>query len=296
MNPSQLGQTEVKSLNSTPEKMAGGITQLTSFPDIAFRINEMLSDENSGAAEIGALIEPDPALSAALLRIANSAMYSIGGTVSNVDRAVTVVGLREVRDLAFGICANTTFKGIPNDLITVEDFWKHSLYCAVTSQSLGRRAKVSGGDSLFTAGLLHDIGHLVMFNQCPQLSREALQLSLEENDSLSPYLSERKVFGFDHMTVGAELARQWRLPTCLKECIEYHHEPFACHETTDAVLVVHIANSIAVLAELDSDNLDDAPPIDMRALTKLGLDMDDIPDTVAEAQESVTDLLRIFVN
>ena len=280
----------------TPHELAANITRLTSFPDVAFRINELLSDESSSAADIGALIEPDPALSAALLRIANSAMYSIGGTVSTVARAVTVVGLREVRDLAFGICANKTFEGIPNELITVEDFWKHSLYCAVAAQSIGRRAGICTGESLFTAGLLHDIGHLVMFNQCPEPSRDSLKLSLEENDGLSPYLSERKIFGFDHMQVGAELARQWRLPDRLLECIEYHHEPFAGDEATDAVLAVHLANSIAVLAELDSNNLDDAPPVDSRAFTELGLSPDVIPDVVAETRESVSELLRVFVN
>ncbi len=281
---------------TTPEELAGNITQMASFPDVAFRINEMLSDENSSAADIGAVIEPDPALSAALLRIANSAMYGIGSNVSTIDRAVTVVGLREVRDLAFGICATSTFKGIPNELITVEDFWKHSLFCAAAAQTIGRVAKIRNGESLFTAGLLHDIGHLVMFNQCPELSREALQLSLDENDGLTPYLSERKVFGFDHMAVGAELARQWRLPECLRLCIEFHHEPFSASDCTESVLAVHLANSVAVLAELDSDSMDDAPPIDERAFRELGVGEDTLREVVEETQAAVTELLRIFVN
>ena len=269
---------------------------MASFPDVAFRINEMLGDENSSASDIGAVIEPDPALSAALLRIANSAMYGIGSNVSTIDRAVTVVGLREVRDLAFGICATSTFKGIPNELITVEDFWKHSLFCAAAAQTIGRIAKIRNGESLFTAGLLHDIGHLVMFNQCPELSREALQLSLDENDGLTPYLSERKVFGFDHMAVGAELARQWRLPECLRLCIEFHHEPFSATDSAESVLAVHLANSVAVLAELDSDSMDDAPPIDERAFRELGVSEDTLREIVEETQAAVTELLRIFVN
>jgi len=283
-------------VTTTPEELVANVTQLASFPEVAFRINEMISDENSGAAQIGALIEPDPALSVALLRIANSPLYHIGGTVGSVEHAITVVGLREVRDLTFSICASKTFDGIPNDLITVEDFWKHSLFCAVGAQNLARRARVCAGESLFAAGLLHDIGHLVMFSQSPELSKQALRLSLEENDGLSPYLSEREVFGFDHMAVGAELARQWRLPATLLECIGFHHEPFANDVMTDAVSVVHVANSLAVLAELDSLDPDDAPPIDDRASTKLALDTNGIADIVAETCESVTELLSIFVN
>jgi len=283
-------------VTTTAAELAAKVTQLASFPEVAFRINDAILDEHSGAAEIGALIEPDPALSAALLRIANSAHYRAGGEVGSVERAVAVVGLREIRDLTFSICASKTFDGIPNELVSVKDFWKHSLYCATGAQSIARKAKVCQGESLFAAGLLHDIGHLVMFSQSPDLSRQALQLSLEESDGLSPYLSERTVFGFDHMAVGVELARQWRLPTLLRECMEYHHEPLASDAMTDAVLVVHAANSIAVMAELDSLDPEDAPPIDDRVFTRLGLDADSVAAVVEETREAVAELLNIFVN
>ena len=283
-------------MTTTANELVGSITKLTSFPDVAIRINDMLSDENSGATEIGALIETDPALSAAMLRISNSPLYNVGGSVDSIDRAVTIVGTREVRDLAFGICASETFKGIPNDLITVEDFWRHCIFCASAAQCLGKKASVSKGESYFCAGLLHDIGHLVMFNQEPELSTKALQHSLDNNDGLSPYLSEREIFGFDHMDVGGELARQWRLPDTLRHAIQYHHEPFSAEEVTDAALVIHVANSIAVLAELGSLNLDDAPPIDERVLSELGIDSSIVPDVIEKTQESVDELLRIFVN
>lgn len=283
-------------MSTTPKELAGNITQLTSFPNVAFRINDAFADENSSAADFVALIEPDPALSAALLRIANSSLYGVGGTVSTVERAIAIVGLREIRDLAFGICANTTFQGIPNDLISVKDFWTHSLYCASASQNIGRKAKIRTADSLFTAGLLHDIGELVMFNQNPELSRTALELSLDEDDGVTSYLAERKVFGFDHAEVGAELARQWCLPDSLRACIEFHHDPFASDISGDSVLAVHLANCIAVLAELNSLNFDDAPPIDKRAFEQLGLSPDDVPEIVEETKESVNELLQIFLN
>ena len=278
------------------EQLANNVTQLASFPDVAFRINDMLRDEDSSAEQIGAVIEPDPALSAALLRLANSALFGIGGNVSNVARAITVVGLREVRDLAFGICATTTFKGIPNDLVSVEDFWKHSLYCAVAARHIGARARVRGGDSLFTAGLLHDIGHLVMFNQCPDKARQALLHSVDENDGVAVYLSEREIFGFDHAAVGAALARQWRLPESLCAAIEFHHDPYAADELTDSILAVHIANSVAVLTELDSRDYEDAPPIDPRAMAALGVSRDALLEDIDEIREAAGQLVRIFVN
>lgn len=283
-------------MNNKPEELVENISQLTSFSDVAFRINEILADEKSSVADIGAVIEPDPALSAALLRIANSALYARRGSVDSIGQAIAIVGTRSVRDLAFGICATEAFKGIPNELISAEDFWKHSLYCAVAAQHLAQSAKVCAGQSLFTAGLLHDIGQLVMFNQCPQLSQRALQLSLAKNDGLSPYLSERDVFGFDHTDVGSALARQWQFPDSLRECIELHHVPLAHGSCSEAALVLHIANSVAVLAELDSSDLDDAPPIDARAFAQLRLSPDVIAEAAEAAQKGTADLLLLFVN
>ena len=107
---------------------------------------------------------------------------------------------------------------------------------------------------------------------------------------------EHLVFGFDHMAVGAELARQWRLPECLRLCIEFHHEPFSATDCMESVLAVHLANSVAVLAELDSDSMDDAPPVDERAFRELGVGEDTVREVVEETQAAVTELLRIFVN
>ena len=282
-------------MTTTPQELAANAAQLASFPDVAFRIEKAQRDDRSGAREIGALIRTDPALSAALLRVANSALYCRSGSIGSIERAVALVGLREVRDLAFGISVVNAFKGIPNELVSMEDFWIHSLHCAVAAQSLATLVKGCNNDSLFTMGLLHDIGHLVMFSADPEGSSRALELSLDENGSLSPYLSERKVFAFDHMAVGAELARLWQLPDGLRESIEFHHTPFASDHHTVPTLVVHVANSVAVLAELDSSDLDEAPPIDERALLELQLSPDHLAQAVTASQAGVSDLMQLFV-
>ncbi len=283
-------------MTQTPQSLAANITQLVSFPDVALRVDEMLTDEYSSATDIGNLIEQDPALTATLIRIANSAFFNSGVPVDSVRQAVTLVGSEQIRDITLGICARHGFEGIPNDLISPDDFWKHSLCCAVASQLLASHSNMAKTNSAFAAGLLHDIGHLVMFSQCPDLSRRALLLSLDQTDGFSPYLAERHVFGFDHMAAGGELARQWGFPENLRHCIEWHHDPFANNQINSLTLLVHIANSIAVMAELESTNVDDAPPIDYRAFEILRLSRELIPDIVSATRESFADLVRIFVN
>lgn len=282
---------------ATPEELASSVTQLVTFPDVAFAIDEAISDEQSSAADIGSLILSDPALTAAVLRVANSALYNVAGQVDSIDRAVSLVGMRELRDIVFGIYATETFKGIPNSLISVEDFWKHSLNCAAAAQYIGRVARLRNADSLFTAGLLHDVGQLVMFSQDPQRARQALENSLDsDNDGMLPHLAEKEVFGYDHMQVGAAVARQWNFPDSLVSAIAHHHYPYECDEPSETLLAVHVANSIAVLAELRSRDVNDAPAIDPRAVEALGLPDDYVEQTLDFINARVPELLNSFLD
>lgn len=286
-------------MNTSAEQIAEETDNLTTFSDVAFRISDVLEDETSSAADIGQLIQPDPALSAALLRIANSASYKTHATVDNIEAAIKSIGVRQVRDLAYAICATKAFAGIPNELISMEDFWKHSLYCAVAAQKLAEQAQLCRGVSLFTAGLLHDIGQLAMFHQHPQLSRTALQSALDLEDDQSICVSEQSVFGFDHMDVGAALAKRWKFPETLLCSIAHHHEPTRSAEGTpsDVAMIVNVANSLGVLAELESHDFSDAPPIHHAALKRCDLGgQDALFQIVDEASESAHELLQLFVS
>ncbi|MFK7831492.1 MAG: HDOD domain-containing protein [Congregibacter sp.] len=284
-------------MNCSPEELAEKVETLTTFSDVAFKIDRALADDHSNAVEIGRLIETDPALSAALLRVANSAAYGARKKIDNTADALTFVGSRHVRDLAYGVSASKAFEGIPNDLLSPMDFWKHSLYSAVAAQMLANTARLCRGTSLFTAGLLHDIGHLVMFSQAPELSREALERYLDQDEVLPISAAEHEIFGFDHMEVGAALARSWEFPDTLLAAIMHHHDPSACTEHADVALIVHVANSLAVLAELGSENIEDAPEIDKASLDALNIDDESILiDMAVDISRAANDLLGVFVS
>ncbi|MGH1360245.1 MAG: HDOD domain-containing protein [Burkholderiaceae bacterium] len=279
----------------TPDEMVASVSNLTTFPAVALRIDRALADENFTVDDIGDILETDPALSVKLLKIANSAYYSRGVEVDSVSRAASVIGSRKVRDIVFTQCATDTFKSFPNDLQSLDDFWNHSLYCAVAAQEIAKQLRYGGDLSLYTAGLLHDIGQLVMFTQYPDESRRALEISINQTDGTSPHLGEIEVFGFDHTAVGASLARQWNFPRALSECIEFHHAPGACSaELATEVAIVHVANSTAVLAELASEEIEDAPEIDPAALGLLGLDTETIVEIAAKARAEVDEMVGVF--
>lgn len=165
--------------------------------------------------------------------------------------------MQQIRDLVIGTTATRAFDGIPTDLVSLEDFWHHSLYCGLLAQELGEASSASRSESLFLAGLLHDIGQLVMFYKLPQHMHSALLRTLQVADPLPMYRAEREVIGFDHAQVGEALAELWRLPSNLRECIAFHHEPGRAKLFPVQVALVHVANAIASLPFIEESELDD---------------------------------------
>jgi putative nucleotidyltransferase with HDIG domain len=270
---------------TTPAELIKEIDSLVSFPAVGVRVSQMAGDPNVSATQIGSVISQDPALTARLLRIANSAAYGLSAEVSTVSRAVAVIGTKLIRDLVLATSTINAFEGIPNELVTMENFWRHSLYCGLAARSLAERRHMKGNETLFIAGLLHDVGQLVVFKKLPQESKQALMLSLEGPDDLALHKAEQQVFGFDHAQVGGALLRHWHFPEILVECAEFHHAPALAQKHPLEAALVHIANSIATLAEIDSVSEGDAVKTEPAAWTVTGLTKDVIEPTVRAVQK-----------
>jgi putative nucleotidyltransferase with HDIG domain len=266
-------------------ELVKGISGLVTLPDVFIRINQLVENPDSTTADIASAVSQDPSFTVRLLRVANSPFYGFSTTVDTVPRAVSVIGTGQVRNLALATAVASTFAGLPNELVSMENFWRHSLYCALAARMLARQVRKCDADAVFTAGLLHDIGELVIFNRLPEQARESLQLVLDSEDEMPVYQAEREVMGFDHAEVGGELARQWRLPGLLEECISFHHDIQRAQRYPLETAVVHIANVLALMAEVDTLDMADVAPVDARAWEITGL-------VAAEVIESVVRELR----
>jgi HD-like signal output (HDOD) protein len=126
------------------------------------------------------------------------------------------------------------------------------------------------------------------------MARQALLMSVDAIDDAGLYLCERRLMGFDHAAVGVALARNWGLPRSLQECIEFHHEPERAEEYPLEVATVHIANSVAVLAEIGSSDFSDAPPISAAALRAAQVDSADLAEAVLQTQASAAEILPLL--
>ncbi|NOX77270.1 MAG: HDOD domain-containing protein, partial [Gammaproteobacteria bacterium] len=248
------------------------IEHLVSLPAACIRLNDMVEDPRVSADDIGRVISQDVALTAKLLRVANSPLYGFSTQIDTVSRAVTILGTRQVRDLALASAAVKAFDGIPNDLVSMQGFWEHSILCALAARTLAMECLNRQREAVFVGALLHDIGQLVLYNRVPALARQALEACIDGPNELESQEAEQAIIGFDHAEVGSELAQRWNLPTNIQECIAYHHNPAEAQQNRVEVAIVHIANSIATLAELDSTDLENAPRIQPIAWELTGLD------------------------
>jgi putative nucleotidyltransferase with HDIG domain len=278
-----------------PEDLVKDISGLVTLPDVYLRINRLVDDPNSSSTDIARAVSQDASFTVKLLKLANSAMYSFPSTVDTVAKAVTIIGTAQVRSLALSLSVASSFEGLPNDLVSMRNFWKHSLLCALAARQLCKEARRCDADALFTAGLLHDIGELIIFNRLPEQAKDALLTVLHNQEEVTVPEAEDQIIGFNHSAVGGALARQWNLPAVLQECIAFHHNPARAEKHPREVALIHIANSLAQLAEVDSLELDDAPPIEPMAWQLTGLDPEVVEPVVRAAQEAFVEIEQLFL-
>lgn len=282
-------------MSTTPTELVKNVGDLVSLPDVCIRVNQMVDNPDATAPAFGEVISQDPGLTARLLRIANSAFYGFSHEIDTVSRAVTVIGIGKLRDLVLATSTVDVFDKIPNELLTMENFWRHSLYCALISRSLAMQTRLPHGESLFIAGLLHDIGQLVIFHEMPDEARQALLLTIEGDAELEVHEAEREVMGFDHTDVGLELARQWNLPESLQEAIKYHHNPSAADKFQTEVAIVHLANSLACLLELNSSDESVAPATDPFAWEITGITKPQVEAALEESRQQFDEVRALFI-
>ena len=193
---------------------------LPSAPHVVSRLVS-LTDADADTRDLLAAIDRDPALTARILRTANSPFFAQTRSVTSVTRAVVVLGLPMIRNLTLGLTVwdATTSHLTPQQARTL---WEHSLAVAHAAQFLATRTRLCAGGDAFTAGLLHDVGKMILAKQFPDAYRPLLTEA-----AMTPLLpeSERAVVGHDHAEIGALLFERWRLPKVLVDAVAHHHDP-----------------------------------------------------------------------
>lgn len=222
-----------------PEKIVGEVQNLISFPDAFLRANELLDSPNSSAEEIGEVINLDPALSARLLKLVNSAFFSLSAQVDTISRAITLIGTDELRSLIMATAVAQAFENVPSDMIDMEKFWHRSVYCGLVAKELAALGQVGHGESMFLIGLLHDVGHLALYASLPDEIQKIIESAAESEQNLAEL--EMQALGFDAAELGSILLENWQLPRKLWEPIRCQHKPEMAQEFSSEAKILHSA-------------------------------------------------------
>ena len=225
------------------DKLAS-LHSLPSLPQVVTEILRLLAEDKFSAQELMELIQQDPSLTARVLKLANSATYGRVREIATLDRALVLLGANEVQRLVTTISVMRSFAtSFQSGNLDSETFWSHALTTAEVAQKLSASFALPLGGAEFTAGLLHDVGMIVLDQHFHSEFSDCLQLARSRKQPL--YLVERELLGTDHAEVGGLLAERWQLPEALQAGIRLHHEKIIDAHHAEMAACIRMANLLA---------------------------------------------------
>jgi len=241
-------------------RITRSIINLPTLPTVVAKMLEMLDNPRTSAAQLGRLISGDQVLTAKVLKLANSAFYAFPQPISTVNLAVVVLGFDVIKNLVIGISVIESFSKEADGYFDVMRFWEHSIGCGVAGRMLARMHGYRVSGEAFTAGLLHDIGKLVMREH---LRTEFLEVLERVNQEGKSFLEvEEELLGVTHAEIGSWLAERWNFPAVLQEAILCHHKPGEAKREPMLAAIAHFADVICKHAEVGFSGDHVKPPLD----------------------------------
>jgi len=278
---------------NNPRQLVDGMEKLSSIPLVYERLNEAMFSQRSNVGQISSIIMQDAGLSARLLRIVNSAYFGFPRRIDTVSRAVMVVGTQQLHDLALATSIVKQFQRIPDRFVTMESFWKHSVACGMVARVIAGLNRESNIERFFVAGILHDVGRLVIYERIPDLADEVFSRTTKAPAPL--FRIEQETIGFDHAAVGGALINTWRLPGSLEESVRYHHMPQRAQRYRVEASVVHAADVIAHAMQIGSSGEHCVPPVDGEAWKFLGLKPENLSQIFELVDRQLEDVLKTLI-
>ncbi|MEN3002180.1 MAG: HDOD domain-containing protein [Armatimonadota bacterium] len=212
-------------VGDTRRDIERAVHDLPALPSLVMRLVELVESENATAEQVERLITADPALTAKVLHLANSAYYGLTRAISTVKQAVIVLGFHTVKNLVLGISAFMALRGSRSPSKVELGLWEHSFACAGIAREmmLAHKQSLRQAENVFMAGLLHDIGVLFLYTRFPKEYQKVLQSA---NPQRMRHEVETEILGMNHAEVGALITDAWGLPTMLVSLIGNHHAPY----------------------------------------------------------------------
>lgn len=274
---SNLGDEGTNKRVHRVRRITESIIGLPTLPSVVAKMIEMIDNPKTSAAILAKLISTDQALTAKILKLANSAYYGFPREISTVNLAIVVLGFNTVKDMGLSISVLNAFKGrAESKYFDISKFWEHSIACGVAARFLARIFRYRVVGEAFVAGLLHDVGKVVL-NQYLHTEFNEIMKEVHENDV--PLLeAEKKIIGATHAQVGGWLAEKWNLPAAITEAIRFHHGPIFTGNNRDILVLTGFADFLVRFSNIGDSGNKKTPKLDpdmILAVSEWGVAVDE---------------------
>jgi len=261
-------------MNESLKEFVKNIKNLPTIPVVAQKILGLLGDNNLSVDKLEEIVENDPAISAKILSVANSAFFGFQVSTDLLSNAIMRVGFNNVRNIALGISLMTILDdGKRGERFDYQRIFNHSIAVGFTARLISRNLKHSNAEDALMNGMLHDLGYLVLNKYFQEVYNEVLYTL----DDGSPLLdAEKKVMNFTHADIGSWLAEEWKLPEAIIDINTFHHNPSLAQRNTMQVAVVHIADYLTVKNIIGPIEKEPHYPFEAASLEIIGISENDL--------------------
>lgn len=270
------------------EEIVRRVKEIPAFPHTITRIIQLAESPESTVQDIENEVIRDQSLTATVLRFANSTHYGYSRTISTISQATVILGFQAIKSIAMAASVSQMMvKELPGYALEKEALWLQSQTCAIAARLIARKAKYPRPDEAYVAGLLRDIGKVILDHYLNDQMDEIRQLVEEKQ---MPFMdAEESVLGFHHGQIGASIAEKWQLPADLVESIEFHHEPEKAVHNPKLVAITHLADALVMMmgVQMGADGL--AYHFSENALTRTNLDENSLQQIMAELIDLMED-------
>ncbi len=285
-------------IDNKVKRVVSNIRNLPTPPIVFHQIQKVINDPDVSAVKVASILAEDPAMSAKVLRLTNSAFYGLAKEIESVKQAVVIIGFEAIKNLVLSASVLDMFKGKNLDEEYQETYWRHSLSTAFGCRLMARKIRSRGfvdPDTAFSAGLLHDVGKMVVCCYMPDEHKQ-LKAEREADTSSADYDIEERLLGYNHAAIGGFLGTQWKLPHKLIEAITYHHTPQQCEEEDPIAYVVALADFVAKKAFHDEEEkplVGEADQSVMEYLEVTEADLDSFEESLKEEYNKAETFMQI---
>lgn len=269
------------------------IAQKITLPEVYHRIRQLIATADVTIDDFVEVINMDATLAVHIVEIVNSDFLGYGRKSDTVKQALSLIGVVQLHDLLLSSLAIRAFAGIPSALINQEAFWRSSVFCGMTARLLAKKGMLPAAERLFALGLLHEIGHLVMYAKIPEKIQDVL---IDSHHSDRPlYVLEREKLGFDYGQVGSEIMRIWHLPDSYSVIARYHMEPEKSQDFQQEIAIVNLARSMMLAEDINSVQPINSFLDSLNESLQTEIDMDDIETIAVKARLHVDEILSCLM-